>query len=591
MRILGIDSQLYSCSQAHFQDKKAFNNGRKENTVDILDNNFCIETSTTTSSIDEFYYPNENQQKNYQKPVSIPELTETVDLSLNNNLQEQDFCEAFDNKCKISSDTQAITNYKQGYEAYKINTVLNPEKQTIINQPNHISFFSEINKPKRQLFLIQTMGSTTVDQVKGDGAYAQWMNDYFQQNNKLTGINHQWIQIPGKGNYENSELPEILCNGYREFLYKNNAKEGDLVILNWHMRCTGRTNAWTGRGLSNKLINELNAINKVIDLKVVLTIHESEKIDNSLQKILPHIDSIITLNPDVKKEIDNFFLNNTKPFIKKPTIYLSSVPNLMNSTATKVTDKILEYIGDEPLLNLNLAGACVISKLKEGNRTYASKNIEDITKSNTTSKNKGINLEQLKTLKRGIVMFGSVVIRHGTTKENVENLCDHLREKENLKDFPVVISGSQPDQELIKDIASINLSKDSIIITGTIDNFDVLANCKYAISFDNLGFRDNASAMVNVIRSGHLLFCRKQNENDAQLIERATHEISLCERNNSHYIRLLEEQQSDFRRLNTKLVGDELCNIFNNIAFTQVFDEQEIPIELQLSKLAIRGKL
>jgi len=576
MRILGIDNQLYSCSQAYFQEKKSFNNEMKENTVDILDINSSIETTSTASGITESYQSNKDRQKIYEASILGLDLTEIINLGLNNNLQEQNLCKVFDDKCKISSDKQAITNYKQGYEAYKINAVLNPEKQTITNQPNHISFFSEINKPERQLFLIQTMGSTTVDQVKGDGAYAQWMNDYFQQNNKLTGINHQWIQIPGKGNYENSELPEILCNGYREFLYKNNAKEGDLVILNWHMRCTGRTNAWTGRGLSSKLINELKAINKVIDLKVVLTIHESEKINNSLQKILPQIDSIITLNPNVKDEINGLVKTKNKNL----NIYLSSVPNLMNSTATKITDKILEYIGDEPFLNV--ASACVISKLKERNRTYASTNIEDIAKSNSTSKNKRINIEQLRTLKRGIVMFGSVVTRHGTTKENIENLCIHLKKKENLKDFPIVISGSQPDQELIKDIASINSPKGSIIITGTIDNFDVLTNCKYAISFDDLGFRDNASAMVNVIRSGHLLFYRKQNENDTKLIERATREISLCELNNGHYIRLLEEQQSDFRRLNTKLVGDELCGIFQKIATTE-----EIPIEIQLSKLAI----
>ena len=32
-------------------------------------------------------------------------------------------------------------------------------------------------------------------------------------------------------------------------------------------------------------------------------------------------------------------------------------------------------------------------------------------------------------------MFGSEVIRHGTTKENVENLCDHLEKKKTFKIF------------------------------------------------------------------------------------------------------------------------------------------------------------
>lgn len=559
MRILGIDNQLYSCSQAYFQEKKSLNNGIKENIVDILDTSSSLETTSATSGITE-PYQFKDQQK-YGESISELDLTEIVNLGLSNTLQEQNLCKVFDDKCKIDN----------------IHIVLKPEKQTIVNQFDNLLFLSGTNKQRKQSFLIQTIGSTTVDQVRGDGAYAQWMNDYFQQNKDFTGFKHHWIDIPGKGNNVNPDLKNIFCNELDKFLKENNANSSDLLILNWHIRCTGRPNAYTGRGLP-ELLDTLMDYNKNINLKIVLTIHESEGIGNTLDKILPQIDSIITLNPNVKDEISGLI----KAKNKNLNIYLSSVPNLMSSTATKATDKILEYIGNEPLLNLNLAGACVISKLKERNRTYASKNIEDITKINSTSKNKRSNIEQLRNLKRGIVMFGSVVTRHGTTKENIENLCIHLKKKENLKNFPVVISGSQPDQKLIEDIASIDSSKDSIIITGTIDNFDVLANCKYAISFDTLGFRDNASAMVNVIRSGHLLFCRKQNENDPQLIERATREISLCEINNGHYIKLLEEQQSDFRRLNTKLVGDELCDIFQKIANTE-----ETPIEIQFSKLAI----
>jgi hypothetical protein len=227
------------------------------------------------------------------------------------------------------------------------------------------------------------MGSTTVDLVRGDGAYAQWMNDYFQQNKDFTGFKHHWIEIPGKGNNVNPDLKNIFCNKLDKFLKENNANSSDLLILNWHIRCSGRPNAYTGRGLP-ELLDTLIDYNKKINLKIVFTIHESEGIGNTLDKILPQIDSIITLNPNVKDEINGLVKTKNKNL----NIYLSSVPNLMNSTTTKVTDQILEYIGDESSLNLNLAGACIINKLKERNRTYISTSIEDITKSNTTSKNK-----------------------------------------------------------------------------------------------------------------------------------------------------------------------------------------------------------
>jgi len=331
-------------------------------------------------------------------------------------------------------------------------------------------------------------------------------------------------------------------------------------------------------------------------------------------ELLPKVDSIITLNPEVQSSIKEFLKqNNYQGRIK---LYCSSVPNLMSTSAANITDTILGYLGDnEPPQNLDLAGAIVLHNLKRSSRPYATGEIERLEGSNSRSINKK-NIEKLSSIDKGVVIFGTVVSRHGLEPKNIKDLSralanlppprvklsnnDNSREKETTysknsdslslslssssassssspasqdsNKFHIVIVGAQPDSNYANKLKKVATSV-PLIITGPTSSLDIVANCKYAISFDPLGFRDNASAMVNVLRAGHLLFSIENKESPEALIQRAAREISRCESNDDYYIRLLSNQQANYRRLASESIGSSLANIFQNIANNHMSSE------------------
>jgi hypothetical protein len=97
---------------------------------------------------------------------------------------------------------------------------------------------------------------------------------------------------------------------------------------------------------------------------------------------------------------------------------------------------------------------------------------------------------------------------------------------------------------------------------GEQDDLSFTANCRYAISFDPLGYRDNASAMVNMVRAGLFLFCLNRDEAPEALCQRAARWIAACERSDDKYLDLLALAQSQFRAMEAAIVASRLDAIF-----------------------------
>jgi hypothetical protein len=390
-----------------------------------------------------------------------------------------------------------------------------------------------------------TLGRCHLDPFGGDGAYSNWMNRYFSAHLDPQGCVHvDRLHYEGNvGNATNSnvsrELNPVIRSEFQRFLQNDRLHQTTTIILNWHVRFTGTPNGYTGRGVNPTLIQSLQELARQAgkNLVVIYTVHEYTQLDGKL----PSPGALVALNPDVYGSLG-------QDFAQLPSVR-SRVPGLMTSLHTSSVDLILRFVGELPsqegLAVLNLSGGYLLQQLKLLN---------------------GYSQDALLRTTPGIVLFGMITQRHGTTVANVNSLCQFLSGAGFPNTFKVIVAGKPQEPKLVDSLRDLAASTPRLLVHGLLGSFDDLVGCRYAISFDEMGFRHNASAMVNVTRAGHLLFSRRGGESDHELIARAVRVIGLCERNPAFYQEMLIAQQTRFRCTEPLRVGHHLDLFFRQIA-------------------------
>ncbi|TAN24350.1 MAG: hypothetical protein EPN33_00875 [Acidobacteria bacterium] len=403
--------------------------------------------------------------------------------------------------------------------------------------------------PQSSYALVHTLGLNAPDPMGGDGAYADWLHRHFLASLDPEGCIAVQQMIYGQRRVGRDAALIPLLNDdfsrqFQQILGSRALTQTRTIILNWHIRRTGRPNAWTGRGSNRGLVESLQGLARRAGFRliVVYTVHESEGLGNDWANAWCfYPTALLALNPTVQQFLQNSGL---------PT-GLSQVPSLMTSLHTTSVDIVLRFLQGESADFLNLAGACLLHRLRLQN-TYTHSMGNRMTRGFT-----------------GVLIFGMITTRHGTTVDNVRNLCSMFRRAQFPDSFKVIIVGKTQDRDLARDLRILRGTMLNLVFHGELDfrdAFNTVAGCPYAISFDPAGYRDNASAMVNVTRAGHLLFSRNSGERDDDLIRRAVFQIKLCEMRSGHLISLLAAQQPRFRATEPAAVGNRLDLFFRDLA-------------------------
>lgn len=397
--------------------------------------------------------------------------------------------------------------------------------------------------------LIHTLGRTRYDVMGGDGAYSEWMQRHFSRNAPTQGgCLHvgQIIHEGSVGNIKNVDLPRLFNPGFIEkfsaLVRSESFQQANTIILNWHIRFTnGTPNGWTGRGINPPLIEALQRLCRMVGkrLVVIYTIHEYSDLSNRL----PNVGALVALNPTVHHSLQGDF-----PSLGR-SLFRSRVPGLLRSVHTNRLDSVFGILGryltqedvDSPAGRLYFAYSQQCIRLAEGERRGT------------------LGLQ-------GIVIFGMIMPRHGLSVATVERLARAMTEAGLSPAMQVVIAGKESDAGLVRDLKQAATRNPRIHYFGPLGDFGQLAGCRYAISFDALGYRDNASAMVNVVREGHLLFSRRGAESDEALITRTVRTIRMCEVNNGVYYDLLAAHQPRLRSACPEAVGARLDLFFRRAA-------------------------
>lgn len=403
--------------------------------------------------------------------------------------------------------------------------------------------------PQSSYALVHTLGLNAPDPMGGDGAYADWLHRHFLASLDPEGCIAVERMIYGgiRRGRDTDLIPRLnddFSSQFQQILGSRALTQTRTVILNWHIRRTGRPNAWTGRGSNRALVEALrgHAGRAGFRLIVVYTVHESEGLGSDwANSWCFHPTALLALNPTVQQYLQHSGL---------PT-GLSQVPNLMTSLHTTSVDIVLRFLHGESAEVLNMAGACLLHRLRLQNTcTHTMRN--RMTRGFT-----------------GVLIFGMITTRHGTTADNVRNLCRMFLRAGFPDSFKVVIVGKTQDANLAQTLRALCGTIPNLVFHGELDfrdAFNTVAGCPYAISFDPAGYRDNASAMVNVTRAGHLLFSRNFGERDEDLIRRAVFQIMLCEMRPGHLVTLLAAQQPRFRATEPAAVGNRLDLYFRDLA-------------------------
>lgn len=397
--------------------------------------------------------------------------------------------------------------------------------------------------------LIHTLGRTKYDELGGDGAYSRWMQRHFSGTGRSSAGCIKVDQIIHDGPFgtiSNRDLARefnpVFLEKFKALLQSGDYAATGVIILNWHIRFTnGTPNGWTGRGINADLVEGLRALCKRANktLGIVYTIHEASQLQQQLCSPV----GLIPLNPAVHASLGAQF--------PATTTFQSRVPGLLTSTHTTKIDLIMKLVGaylspidvESPSSNTYFAHGQQVLRLDNG-ATHGSLGLQ------------------------GIVIFGMIMPRHGLTVTNVTLLSD-LMDAANLHaHLRIVIAGKESNAELVAAFKSLARRKPRVHFLGELADFVQLAGCRYAISFDELGYRDNASAMVNVIREGHLLFSRRNRESDDLLVRSAVRTMAICEKSSYMYYELLAKQQPRMRNTSPGTVGANLDGFFQRIAAT-----------------------
>jgi len=396
--------------------------------------------------------------------------------------------------------------------------------------------------------LIHTLGRTKIDPLGGDGAYSDWMQRHFEEASAAAGngcLAVSQVRYDGPtGNVKNSQLASqfnrIFVPQFAGILDSAAFQQAPTIILNWHIRFTnGTPNGWTGRGVNGALVQRLTEMCRTAGkrLAIIYTIHETS--DLTSQLLMPS--GVVSLNPDVGHAMDLQF-----PRVRR---YVSRVPGLMSSIHTTKIDLLLKLVGQ-------YLGP--IDKYSAASNLFWARSQQLLRLSNApVVASVGM---------KGIVIFGMIMPRHGLSEAVVKRLAAKMNEAGLDASLKIVIAGKESDDTLVASMKALPATNPRVHFAGRINGLDHYAGCRYAISFDELGYRLNASAMVNVVREGHLLFSKRGAETDNALIDRAVRCIQLCEANPRFYLEMLAQSQPRVRAAAPGHVGDALNRFFKSVA-------------------------
>ena len=415
--------------------------------------------------------------------------------------------------------------------------------------------------------LLHTTGNSDAPPDTGDGAYASWMHKFFEEEAREGGA-QGCLAVrqfkAARGGQSDHAIEESVIAEFESYLKKlfndddafgRVSDRAQTVILNWHLRATGNPNGGqTGRGASEKLFKlfrqECGA--RGLKAEVVYTVHEIRGAGTKISRHPEPFPHLLALNTVVKGELEEAFPGRT--------VGISQVPQLMRSLHAEAVDKIMDYaIGPNVMdrSSLSLGSACVLQQLRLAeHRSYGSPPQD------------------------GVLLFGMIDGRHGTF-EDVSGLASRLP-----GNMVVAVAGKDKSAALVNQLqtaAQTPANKIKYIgplpVTSDkkyehVNTLDSLAGYTYAISFDEKGYRDNASAMVNVLRAGKILFSRKENETNDALIARAVQEIASIEGRKSAAsnalslveLSALSKQMPRFHEASSRPVGKRLDLLFRNVA-------------------------
>lgn len=320
---------------------------------------------------------------------------------------------------------------------------------------------------------------------------------------------------------------------YEALMGQVRASGARTVVLNWHIRYTGMPNGWTGRGLNDGFIRAARQAARAeeLNLVVVYTIHEY----TSLERALVEPSGLVSLNPEIGARLAADF--------RGLTVRNSRVPSLMTCFHTTSVDLIMQFVGDIDDERSDVATACLMQQLRLVNRPPTAVQAAE-----------------------GILIFGMITPRHGLSAAVVNRLCDELDRHPALANVSVIIAGKPDHDGLVAELRNLAARRRRVIYHGLLRSFDDVAGVRYGISFDQHGFRHNASAQVNMIRAGHILFSRNGAETDAQLITRAVNYIEQCEHNSRTRLDVMTGQRSIARSSAPNDVGRGLDEFFRSLS-------------------------
>ncbi|MGN6667546.1 MAG: hypothetical protein ACTHKH_11370 [Trinickia sp.] len=414
--------------------------------------------------------------------------------------------------------------------------------------------------------LIHTLGMTKYDPHTGDGAYSRWFHEYFMRVRGSEGCEAvARITYDGAKNILEDNLPQYFnpefTKKFRETITSGKFKNATAIILNWHIRITGHVNGWTGRGINRTLVDDLQIICNDLHKKlhIIYTVHEIAKLlnpESSTRKSSKSDDSmglisrllspsgIISLNPDVSKEIGRLVPNAEH--------FSSRVPAVMDPLYAPV---VLDH-GIEPFVR----GMESSEELRQLYLAFLQ----------TQARRKSTYFERQD--EEGIVIFGMISGRHGLSIETLRKLSTKMNESGLDSGFKILIAGSRTSEKIVREIENEAKADKRFKCISPIEQLESLTKSRYAISFDKLGYRDNASSMISLDRAGFLLFSRSKKpdkpelESNDELTSRAVETIIQCELDDLHYLRCLAQNRRRAQAADPVPTGQGLGEFFRRIA-------------------------
>jgi hypothetical protein len=404
--------------------------------------------------------------------------------------------------------------------------------------------------------LVQSCGALTIVPTSGDGAYATWFSRFFNSlaDSRQDDCTHFGVlQAPSTKTPPGPALIEQFSQDLDRLL-TGWGRSPDVVVLNWHLRLSSHPNGWTGKGSSPNMMEALRAVcqRHRKQLKITYTIHETGGIVP--EKYLHGADLLIALNPVQLDQVTAWARQ------MKAARALSQVPGMLTSSAASIVHKVRGYLDAEATPEqLKLANMLLFERLR-GRASAA------------PAHQPGAPPQENRP--RGAVIFGMIRNAHGLTEQNLRNFCDQLDAQKLAPDFKLIIAGVPYDKKLVDGLVALSqgdLRHRLVIIPGVADDLRELDRVKFAVSFDAIGFRTNASSMINMITNGLVLFPHPHDAGGGvrpEQLKTTVMAIQRCEGPNGGgcYAELLGMQAQRFDQLAPGIVGAALSRQFAALA-------------------------